>query len=188
MFPSIWRIAGQSPIAQTPGQSGTSVVWSTTIRPCAAEAAARGSWEWQRRENRMRARGDGGPQRCGSRRLRAAGLLLFDEHRVRGHGLQTRSEPDFDAPVFEKLVRKSGKRWGQLRENPSAALQQYQAQIVFGDVVVGAHSLPQKIVHLGDAFDARKSPAGHHKGEQAPAVFGIAFRLRFLEHPDELIA
>ena len=33
MFPSTCLIAAQSPIAQTPGQSGTSVVWSTTMRP-----------------------------------------------------------------------------------------------------------------------------------------------------------
>ena len=54
--------------------------------------------------------------------------------------------------------------------------------------MVGAHGLAQKIVHLRNAFDAGKSASRHDECQEALAAFGIAFRLRFFEHADELIA
>ncbi len=113
---------------------------------------------------------------------------VFHDYGIRGNGPQTSTEPDFHAPADQQTMGESGQRSRYLGKNPFAALQQNQPQIGLCDVVVGADSLAQKVVHFRYAFDPRKSAAGHDERKKPFAAFRIALGLRFLQHPHQLIA
>src|SRR5262245_14392890 len=134
--------------------------------------------QWQRREDRMGSRGYRGDSRACADYFRLAGLLVFHNDGVGGDSLQACAEPDLDTAFHEKLVREGRKRCRYLRQDTLAALKQDQSQIALRYVVVRAHGLVLKIVHLRNAFDAGKSAAGNGQRQEPHAAFGIAFRFR----------
>jgi hypothetical protein len=95
-----------------------------------------------------------GNSRAGADGFRLAGLLVFDDDSVGGESLQPCPEPDLNAAFHQKLVRERRERWRHLRQDTLTTLQQYEPEIALRYIVVGAHGLAQKIVHLRNAFDA----------------------------------
>ncbi len=113
---------------------------------------------------------------------------IFNDNSVGANCFQARPEANVDPAFGQQLVANRRQRLGQFRENALAALEQDQAQIFFGDVVIGMNGFAQKVIHFRDAFDAGKTSTGDDEGEKTLSDRGIGFGFGFLQRMHKLIA
>src|SRR5215471_18102604 len=137
----------------------------------------------KREQHRVR-RSAGGPNQS----LRFNHLARAELNAVLSESRNSCSYPNFNLPFRELFLCIIAKLLAEFGKSHCSRMNQHHPQHVLSQIWVEADRVPREIIDGGNRFDARKTAARDHEGQQRAANVGAAFGVRLFEEGNKTIS